>query len=100
MDMYLEKETTGVVHNLKIEPTHFGDVLMQTKTFEIRRNDRNFQVGDTIYLNEYYKGEFTGSYVKGAIRYIFYGGEYGLNKDYCVFSFEITERGRKAKKDI
>ena len=30
------------------------------------------------------------------ILYLLNGGEYGLDKEYCVFSFDLKEQGRKA----
>ena len=40
-------------HKLKTWPTFFYDVVMGSKTFEIRKNDRGFNVGDELILQEY-----------------------------------------------
>jgi len=42
-----------ITHNLKTWPSYFNEVLSGEKTFEIRRNDRQFQVGDLLILEEY-----------------------------------------------
>jgi len=42
-----------MIHELKMEPRYFEDVMIRIKTFEIRRNDRNFETGDYLALNEY-----------------------------------------------
>lgn len=42
-----------VVHELKCHPKYFERVLNGSKPFEIRKNDRDFQVGDVILLKEY-----------------------------------------------
>jgi len=37
-----------MLHKIKIEQCHLIHILEGTKTFEIRLNDRNYQVGDII----------------------------------------------------
>ena len=39
-------------HDLKIAPEYFDAVDSGEKTFEIRLNDRDFKVGDTVVLRE------------------------------------------------
>lgn len=41
------------IHKLKIDSKYFDAVLKGFKTFEIRKNDRNFKVGDKLILQEY-----------------------------------------------
>lgn len=79
-------------HKLKILYRYLVDVNENGKNFEIRKNDRNFQKGDTVFfipISE--SGGFvidTSMHIKYRITYVFYGGEYGLDKDYCVFGIE------------
>lgn len=40
-------------HNLKIWPQYYCRVADGTKTFEVRKNDRGFQPGDVVVLNEW-----------------------------------------------
>ncbi len=42
-----------VKHELKLHPKFFCRVADGTKCFEIRKNDRDYQVGDTLILREY-----------------------------------------------
>ena len=37
-------------HILKTAPVYFNAIVAGTKTFEVRRNDRGFQRGDTLVL--------------------------------------------------
>ena len=41
-----------VIHRLKILPEYFEAQKNRVKTFEIRKNDRNFKVGDKLMLYE------------------------------------------------
>lgn len=40
-------------HYLKTVQPFFSEVENGNKTFEVRKNDRDFQVGDEVYLQEY-----------------------------------------------
>lgn len=42
-----------MTHELKTNPLYFEAVRNGTKTFEVRRNDRGFKVGDRLLLREY-----------------------------------------------
>ena len=47
------------IHELKIQPKYFTEVLYKRKNFELRKDDRNYQVGDLITLREYENGAYT-----------------------------------------
>lgn len=75
-------------HELKILPQYFQAVWDGTKNFELRRNDRDYKVGDILLLREYVNGEYTGSFLRVIVTYILKDcSEYGLDKDYCILSF-------------
>lgn len=41
-----------MIHQVKCEHQFFEDVIRGNKLFEIRKNDRNYQVGDYLAMNE------------------------------------------------
>ena len=65
--------TIEIDHQLKILPQYFQAVSIGDKTFEIRKNDRDFKVGDNIALSEYEDGQYTGRSILAAITYIVFG---------------------------
>lgn len=76
-----------MVHELKILPKYFEKVIKMEKKFEIRKDDRNFKVGDFLKLKEF-NGEYTGRDCVVEVTYKMNGGEYGLEKGFCVMSIE------------
>jgi hypothetical protein len=75
-------------HHLKTETEYYQAVEKGLKTFELRINDRNFQVGDMVYLEETVKTTYTGRKLPPKeIKYIMFGGKYGLDKDYVILQF-------------
>ena len=42
-----------MIHALKVDKKYFWTIACGQKTFEIRKNDRNYKVGDLLALNEY-----------------------------------------------
>lgn len=92
-----------MTHELKILPIYFKAVLEDKKLFEIRKNDRDYKVGDTLKLKEWCPAGttinedviewpyFTGKEIVAEVTYVLKGGKYGLDKDYCVLG--IKKRG-------
>ncbi|WP_197232074.1 DUF3850 domain-containing protein [Lysinibacillus sphaericus] len=58
------------VHELKISPEYFGPVAEGIKTFETRKDDRSYKVGDLLLLKEYKNGAFTGNAVLKEVTYL------------------------------
>lgn len=82
------------IHYLKtwIEP--FAAVRHGVKTFEIRKNDRCFQSGDTVVLQEWHQRnkDYTGEELVFKIGWIAHSG-FGLMPGYVVFQLEPPEEG-------
>lgn len=58
------------IHCLKIRPIYFNDILYGNKRFEFRYNDRDFNVGDTVILQEYHDQQYTGRALTVTIKYV------------------------------
>ncbi|EMG8327500.1 DUF3850 domain-containing protein [Salmonella enterica] len=48
------------VHTLKIAPKYLNAVVAGQKKAELRKNDRNYKVGDVLSLKEWSHGKYTG----------------------------------------
>ena len=89
-------------HQLKTDPDVFAAVKRNEKKFEIRLNDRDFKVGDTLALLETkYTGEamhkdlaplvYTNRAVEVRITHILHGGIYGLAPEWVIMSIEHVD---------
>ncbi|NSV01869.1 DUF3850 domain-containing protein [Enterococcus faecalis] len=65
-----EKMEEVTVHELKILPEYFSAIVSGEKRFEIRKNDRNYKVGDILRLMKYEDDNFTGDVHVSEITYI------------------------------
>ena len=84
-----------MIHKLKIQQQYFEAVFKGLKTFELRKDDRKFQVGDWILLQEYKDNHYTGRTIACMISYILRNcPEYGLQEGYCILGFNYrTQKG-------
>ena len=100
-----------VIHELKTWPEPFASIRSGAKTHEIRRNDRDYQVGDTLLLGEWLpqpcpgernpseceacllgrKGQYTGAMIRAIITHLTPGGQWGLPEDLCVMSIKLEK---------
>ena len=79
---------TLVLHELKILPKYYDEVISGKKRFELRKDDRDFQVGDTVSLKEFEDGKYSGREKRFNIKYILRNcPEYGLKDGYCILGW-------------
>lgn len=85
------------IHRLKLNSAYYNDSASGIKTFEIRKNDRNFQVGDILELREWVwsdleqKGAHTGEVHWKVITYILEDTEYLHDGFVCLAVSPIAE---------
>ena len=74
-----------MTHEIKIEHKYLYDIVVGKKKFEIRKNDRDYKVGDYVFLNEYENDLFTINFAKVKIIYI---TDLMQIEGYIVFGFQ------------
>lgn len=77
-------------HRIKITPKYFNLVSARIKNFELRKNDRDYRVGDTLVLCEWNGGGgyFTGNEISRKVKYLLEDvPEFGLKEGYCIMGW-------------
>ncbi|MGE6376593.1 ASCH/PUA domain-containing protein [Peribacillus muralis] len=77
-----------MTHGLKIHPEYFEAVITGKKTFEIRKNDKDYHVGDKLFLNEFdpINQKYTGRRTRVIVTYI---TGYAQVDNYVVMGIKI-----------
>ena len=79
-------------HELKILPQYFQAVWYGKKTFELRKDDRDYQRGDILVLKEWDGMKFTGSALCVKVTYILQDAmQYGLQNGYVILGIRRIE---------
>lgn len=81
-------------HELKSWPQFFEPVLTGKKRFEIRNDDRGFEVGDILKLKEYIPDEdcYTGRELEAKVTYLMPAfPALGLMAGYCIMSINVLK---------
>ena len=77
-------------HEIKILPEYFEAVACGAKKFELRKNDRRYEVGDTVILREWDGKRYTDREAIVVITYVLKDcPEYGLKPGHCIFGWEL-----------
>lgn len=77
------------VHNLKIHSQYFWDVMAGKKTFDVRKNDRNYRVGDALILREWENNNYSGREMSVRITYMLDDAFVGIIPGYVVLGIEL-----------
>ncbi len=84
------------IHELRCWTPSFQALLDGTKTFELRKNDRDFKLSDVLDLREWNpyrkkdgtpskRGKYSGRRLKMGVGWTLYEG-FGLPAGYCIMS--------------
>ena len=78
-------------HDLKIHQHWFDRVLSGAKKAEMRKNDRDFRVGDSLRLREFDAAEqsYTGNEVTVTVTDVLHGPTYGVEWGYVMLSIAL-----------
>jgi hypothetical protein len=92
------------VHELKTWPTYYGDVKSGKKPFELRQDDRPFEVGDALYLREWdpETGAYTGRQTYRLITYILRPDDVwgiGISEGFAILGLGIPEMAPDQRED-
>lgn len=79
-----------MTHDLKTWTKYFQRIFTGQKNFELRKNDRNFVVGDTLRLQEWDEktGVYSGREIFVTVTYILEGGQFGLENGFVIMSIK------------
>jgi hypothetical protein len=92
MNLMGDDKTTKRCHMLKSWPEYFDAVQRGEKTFEVRRADRDFRVGDVLCLQRWepdredYTRDGSGYPATETVRvsYVLPGGQFGIEPGFVV----------------
>ncbi len=81
------------IHNLKTVNPYFQSIWDEEKTFEIRKDDRGFAVGDTLILWEWVDDEYTGRRITCLCTYVLTSEQFeGLAPGYVCIAIDVISR--------
>lgn len=85
------------IHCLKVTPEFFPALVCGDKTFEVRLNDRDFNVGDLLVLQEWDQ-TYTREAVTKQVTYVLHGGRFGLQEGHVVMGLKDFQSAKEAGK--
>lgn len=89
---HLPSETAAgqKVHSIRLAKTYFNDVASGKKSFELRKNDRGYKVGDMLEMLEFADGRNTGRIIQAEVAYMLEGYT-GLEEGYCILGISVKK---------
>lgn len=79
------------VHKLKIWPTYAAAMVHGDKPWEVRKDDRDFRVGDLcmLYVWDPIAQAYGSMRIHAMITYILPGGQFGIQEGYVVMTMKV-----------
>ena len=85
--------TYGREHDLKTVGDFFEPIWRGDKTFELRKDDRGFNVGHVLVLREWSSQTgYSGRYIKAAVTYLL-AGQPWMAPQYVAMGIQVYEKG-------
>lgn len=89
-----------MTHELKTNDEFMYDIAKGLKSFEVRKDDRGFVIGDMLLLQGGNLGGagmtdydltfiYSGKVIEAEVTYILTGGKWGIEKGYCVLGIKV-----------
>lgn len=90
----LKEPRPAMFHELKTWPIFFEHCWSGRKTFELRKDDRDFRIHDRLILMEFdpETKEYSGRLLQADVGYILRDTEFGLAEDYCILGLANQKR--------
>ncbi|MCW1051332.1 MULTISPECIES: DUF3850 domain-containing protein [Streptococcus] len=76
-----------MIHKIKISHLYYDDIQNGKKNFELRKDDRNYQVGDKLLLHEIKENSLTGRLIEVDVVYKLVN-YVGLENGYCILGIK------------
>jgi hypothetical protein len=80
-------------HLLKTIQPYFDDISLGKKPFELRKNDRNFKLGDIILLIEYnpVSDQIIPKIIATRVTYFMGDNHAGIEQGYCILGVTVLD---------
>lgn len=84
-------------HELKTHIFPFEAIKKGRKNFEFRKNDRDFNEGDTVVLKEFLPNlaQYSGDEITAKVGYVLKGPAFFVPEGYCCFALLDVKRNGK-----
>lgn len=86
---HLPSESGPKTHYIRLASNYYDDVATGLISFQLRKNDKHYKVGDILDMMEFSEGRNTGRIIHAEITYIL--EDYtGLEDGYCILAIKVV----------